>query len=803
MGSASRSRRPERSDTKSKLLAILVAAALAASATPAHAGRPLLDRHQLDGVFALFARDVMVPWKKPVLRLDTYSGAPVDFAAFEVDPAEVLVAGSARIRAIDTSARKPVVRWKFAPPAGYKFEANDVEIPLRNREGFFVIEARRGDASQQTWINLTRIGLVTKEAPEGWMLYAADLSNGQPLRAMRVTLLSGSRFVPAHTDEVGILRGAPGARFALAQWGRSYAFVSLSAQAPLPQALVGVRTDRGVVRAGEALRVVGFARRRTGQAMRPMGGEVQVSALVGGRSVAATTLTLAAGGGFSGELAIPSQTPAGDLTVLASAGGATGGSTVHVDAAGDLTVQIAAACAGPCTASAAVPLRVTVRSAGTPAANQPLTVRVVRTPHVIPPGEPESAQRWGTTTVAEQTLRTGADGIATFTLPPPTDGLASTYGVVASTTSATATTRVVVPNGATVLTITSGELTFDVGAPATLDVRGFDPNDGRPAAGRTVIVRLTKGPNEQEERVVLDGEGRGSVVFRTPQLGTNIATAQFNDDSSALDATAVTVIPQALGARATARSAEVAISLDKDRYKLGGRAGVTASLPGAAGSALLTLEGARVSEARVVGVAGGRAAAGLAVSNLAGSVRAGAVFVKDGAMYASDLPLAIDGPGYPRVTVLAADRSAYAPGSTAHLSISDGGDAAASMMAIRVSDGRPSGGASFDDAPAILAAGGTTTQNPASSDPGWHAYVAPAGSKAHDIFGTDRPLGVVQNDNSLAVSAPRALVWKIDRIDRPTFDLALPAERGRYVVSILKISDDGDVGAASLALSVL
>lgn len=776
--------------------------ALAVSAAPANAGRPLLDRHQLDGVFALFARDVIVPWKKPTLRLDTYSGAPVELAAFQVDPAEVLVAGGARIRAIDTTSRKATVRWKFTPPPGYQFEANDVEIPLRNREGFFVIEARRGDAAQQTWVNLTRIGLVTKEAPEGWMLYAADLASGQPLRGMRVTLLVGTHFVPARTDETGILRGVPGARFALARWGRSYAFVSLSAPAPLPAGILGIRADRGVVRAGEALRLVGFARKRVGTAMRPMAGEVKVSALVAGRSVAATTLSLAASGGFSGELAIPAQTPAGDLTVLATAGSATGGTTVHVDAAGDLTVQVAAACAGQCMANAPVPLRVVVRAGGAPAPNQPVTLRVVRTPHVIPPGEPGDAQRWGTTTVAEETLRTGADGTATLTLAPPTDGLASTYGVVASTTSATATTRVVVPNGATVLTITSTETTFDVGQPVTLDVRGFDPNDGRPAGGRNVIVRLTKGPNVQEESVVLDGDGRGRVVFRTPQLGMNVATAQFSDEASALDATAVTVSPQALGARAGARDLELAISLDKPRYKPGDRIGVTAALPGAVGSALFTIEGARVAESRVVAVSGGRATTNLAVANLGGSVRIGAAFVKDGAVYVSDLPVAIDGPGFPRLTTLSADRRAYAPGSTAHLSIQDGVGEAASMMAIRLSDGRPSGGASFDDAPAILAAGGTTTQDPASNDPGWHAYVSPAGSKARDIFGTDRPRSTVQNDTSLAVSAPRALVWKIDSIEGPSFDLALPARRGHYVVSILKISDDGDVGAASLALSV-
>ncbi|MBV8222653.1 MAG: hypothetical protein JO293_04785, partial [Candidatus Eremiobacteraeota bacterium] len=158
------------------MFAALALCALAVVPAHADAARPLLDTHQLDGVFALFAPDVAVPWKRASVKLDTYSGAPVDFAAYEADPAEILIAGSTRLHAIDTSHRNPAGRWRFSPPAGYKFESNDVELTgIAGREGFFVVEARRGDAAQQTWVNLTRIGIVTKESPQGWILYGTDL----------------------------------------------------------------------------------------------------------------------------------------------------------------------------------------------------------------------------------------------------------------------------------------------------------------------------------------------------------------------------------------------------------------------------------------------------------------------------------------------------------------------------------------------------------------------------------------------------------------------------------------------------
>src|SRR5450631_2922708 len=120
--------------TKSRRLAALglAVALIVGSGVPVRAARPLLDSGKWDAYFALFARDSQVPWKRVSVRLDTYSGAPVDFAAYEVDPADVLVAGAnARPRAIDTGHRTAVARWRFSPPAGLKFESNDVEVPLR------------------------------------------------------------------------------------------------------------------------------------------------------------------------------------------------------------------------------------------------------------------------------------------------------------------------------------------------------------------------------------------------------------------------------------------------------------------------------------------------------------------------------------------------------------------------------------------------------------------------------------------------------------------------------------------------
>ncbi len=267
---------------------------------------------------------------------------------------------------------------------------------------------------------------------------------------MRVTLLVGGKFVDIKTGADGIAHGIA-ATLRVGRVGTQQSFRLVDAAGTVAARNRRRAADRGVVRAGETLRVVGFARKREGATFKPMRGEVRVSALVGGHAVANAMFQLEPSGGFWGALPIPQDTAAGELAIIATAGGGTGGTAVHVDAAGDYTLNVAALCGASCSASSAVPLRVSLRAQGNPVAGQVVQVRVVRTPHVIPPGENLDVPRWGTTTIQNTSVRTTSDGTALLTLPAPTDGLSSTYGVVASTQSATATTQIVVPNAATVV----------------------------------------------------------------------------------------------------------------------------------------------------------------------------------------------------------------------------------------------------------------------------------------------------------------------------------------------------------------
>ncbi len=270
-----------------------------------------------------------MPWKATTIRLDTYSGARVDFAAYAVDPAEVIVAGASRsARAIDTSRLKPAIRWSFSPPQGYRFVTSNVPVPLGSSEGFFVIEARRGDAAQQVWLNRTRIGLLSKESPEGLVIWGADLRTGHALRGLHVALLVGSSLVTRVTDNAGLLtwRGSGRPVFALADSGGSRAFLSFLPQAPVAPAVVAVRVASAVVRTGDTVHVVGFARRRTNGVYRRATGDARLTLVGHGRTIASADPSLDGAGAFVADLRVPEGTEAGDYALLASAGdGGVGG----------------------------------------------------------------------------------------------------------------------------------------------------------------------------------------------------------------------------------------------------------------------------------------------------------------------------------------------------------------------------------------------------------------------------------------------------------------------------------------------
>jgi hypothetical protein len=778
----------------------VLAAALANA--PANAARPLLDKGQWDRYFTLTARDVSPAWKPAVVRLATYSGAPVEFAVYQADPADVLVAGSATARPLETASRKPLARWSFAPPPGFRFGENDVTVPIGTREGFFVVEARRGDAAEQVWINHTRLGIVTKEGPLGLLVWFVDLRTGRSASGVRAEFLVGRQLQARQSDGNGLVewRGATRPRFVLATSGASSAFVSLLPQSPLPSAIVSVRSDNGVVHAGGTLRLVGFARRRTGGGLRVASGEVHLSLSGAGRTLATSSAKLDQAGAFSADLPVPAGAAPGDYAVIAAAGAGVGAVSVHVDAADDTALSIGTNC--PCAASRSVEIVVAAQRRGAVAPGVPVRVQILRAPHIAPPSNSDDVPPWGTTLLVDRTVRTGADGKARIALPVPSDGLASTYGVKATAAGASASARVAVPTASFALNVAPEVTAANPGETVGFEVRGYEAQSGAPRAGVPVLLRVSHGTSVSTRSLVLDTRGRAHADFGGLPLGTNLAIVEANEGGErALDAAAVTIAPGSLRAAAPP-PADVRITPDRTRYKPQDKVSVRASVAGAAGDAFISIDGARTYAVHVAPVSGGNAQAALTLTDPQGDVRVFAAFVRDGAIVADAIPIAIDGPGHVRATELTLERSPLQPGEAAKVQVHDGPAVSSATFAIAVTDGLPSASSSFAQTPGVLQAGGTVSQFPASSAPQWHTFVQPAGSHASDIYSAERPRRIPTEPPTIGAATPVTHVWRIERTAAATIDVPLPAQRGTYLISLLKIDDEGEVGAAAIAVTV-
>ena len=771
--------------------------ALLVAVAPASAARQIVDLHKLDAYFALFASDSNVPWKPTVVRLDTYSSAPVQFAVYQVHPGDVLTAGSnSRPRAIDTRGKQPIARWSYTPPGGYQFQSNEVNVPLGSREGFFVVEARRGDVGEQVWINRTRVGLVTKETPGELLVYGADLGTGRALSRMRVQFVVNGNFVDRETDAHGIIRWSRSPRpiFALAQWGDSYAFTSLLPQAPLPNTIVGVRTDTAVVHAGDSVRLIGFARSRAGSAMKAATGSASITMRMGGTLLAQTQAALDSAGAFTTTLPVPTDARAGDYTVLAQVGGGVAGATVHVDAnANGMSLSVANPCESSCDPSQPVPVAITSSRGGAS-----VHVTVVRSPHIFVGYTPETLP-WATTKWIDRTIQTDGNGHATVMIPSPTDGLASTYGVRVESSGATAVTRILVPTSRVAVRLQLDRAEQTLGTPITFDVYANEIGSGKPLAGSRVDVTLAHGPSTQAQTLTLDRNGHARGTFSAPVLGMNLVMASVDADGVARDAGQVDVVPQASDDSASSGSSNAHVSLDKNVYRAGDDAHVDASLPGSSGNALVTLDSALGSESVVAPVNGGRAQAALKVTDEPGDLRVGAAFVHDGGIEWTSVPLAVDAPGRPEFGPLDLDGSQFAPGASATMTLRDTRDTPGTVI-VRISRGAPSGSALFDSAPALLAVGIAATEVSAPAGRTWHPWVDSTGEHAQ-VLGFVRRTQPPQ-DLTIEEADTQVVSWSVLHDDGHPLAVQLPTTSGRYTVSVLKITDDGRVVASSSPIVV-
>ena len=482
------------------------------------------------------------------VRLDTYSSAPVAFSVYAVDPADVLTAGSNfSPRAIETSRRRPVLSFTFTPPGGYQFQSNESTCRSARAKASSSSKRDAANVGEQVWINRTRVGLVSKETPSGLLLYGADLGTGAPLARMRVQFVVNDAFATAMTDGDGIVRWnrSPRPVFALAQWGNSYAFLSLLPQAPLPATIVGVRTDSAVVHAGGVVRVVGFARTRSRGVLRASSG----SALVSLRDGATSDRAAARAARCRRRVRdAPSSSRKRSRRRLrgARAGGRRGRRRDRArrrERRRSFARRQHRPAAGRAIPQQDVPLLVHASRGGVLRSRDRRPIAARLSSATLPMTRRGRRRSW-----LDETVRTDENGNATVDIPHPNDELGSTYGVHVESGGATADTRIVVPTAQAAIRLNVDRTEQSLGAPLGFDV--YARIARRKAARERDRDRRDwcTAPRSRSSSLRSTGTATRAEASTRPSSERTFVFASVDRGGRAIDAAQVQVDPQAAAA---------------------------------------------------------------------------------------------------------------------------------------------------------------------------------------------------------------------------------------------------------------
>jgi hypothetical protein len=307
-------------------------------------------------------------------------------------------------------------------------------------------------------------------------------------------------------------------------------------------------------------------------------------------------------------------------------------------------------------------------------------------------------------------------------------------------------------------------------------------------------VQLVNGSSIQEQTLVLDAHGHAHGAFTSPHVGSNLIVAALSGTERAMDATQVQVEPQTMETQTAQASQNIGITLDRKRYAAGETAHIDAFLAGAQGSALLTLESATGTQLHLVAVHDAHASATMRIGDAPGVLAVGAAFVRDGALQWTAAPLVVDAPGRPLTASLELDRSWYDAGTLAMARLGDVRPGPGTLIA-RITKTQPTGSALFQSAPDLLAIGTTTTQDTAVDGASWHPWVDSTGD--HAVIQTFARRTAPPADLTMTQADTASVYWKIDRHAGDSVQLPVPQTPGKYVLTLLKVDDDGRVTAAS------
>lgn len=175
-------------------------------------------------------------------------------------------------------------------------------------EGFYYVECKVGNLSRSTYINVSKIGLVTKSDKKSALCYVSDIESGKPIAGAQIQLPKAETLATVgSTDVNGIFQAARGDSkdLVVAKYGKSVGVVDVDlyeGESDGKNKIV-MYTDRPIYRPGDTVQFKGIIRKFDGTNYSvPGAGTAEVTVLDANENpVEKMTVPVSARGSFTGS----------------------------------------------------------------------------------------------------------------------------------------------------------------------------------------------------------------------------------------------------------------------------------------------------------------------------------------------------------------------------------------------------------------------------------------------------------------------------------------------------------------------
>jgi hypothetical protein len=594
-------------------------------------------------------------------------GDTIDFTFYRVDPSALLVekrGGLGRLLYSESPPRHVVLDGnpalsplgRISPP----ITRRDIEgvfrqrfdLPLRD-PGIYLVVARADSIQRLGWVMVTRVALIAKQWGDEVLAYVADLKSGAPVPGATVQLVAeGGDAVSGVTDAQGLFRARvphKEPQFDLlvrAEHQGSQAFLTswVYAGREAGQERVYAYTDRPVYRPGHRVHFKGIARRFAGAGYAVLSGEPVEVKVWDPRDtlVYQAKLTTSQSGSYHGQLGLNDEAPTGYYRLVSALDGREheSGFKVAEYRKPEYSVEVTT---GKKRYTRGERIQVQVSAQyyfGAPVAGAKVAYAVRRSPYFFYPAEEEEApyaegeefegEGYAYGEVIEQgEAETDADGIARFSIPtkpafsgwkkpPEEDATDYKYDIEVTVTDpsrkeVTESGSALVTQGEFKVVLTPVQWVSAPRAAAQVEVGARD-YDGRPVPGVRVGIAASREVWRGREsslgletrgEVTTDANGKARFQFAPQTAGHYRVQAHAADRrGNEIGDTAYLWVTEEDYADLGVPYPELELIADKTTYRRGDTATLLINSQSKGASALVTVEGPRLYEHRLVELKG-------------------------------------------------------------------------------------------------------------------------------------------------------------------------------------------------------